>query len=138
MIRRTPGSTRTDTLFPYTTIFRAALAIGRPDRAVVTARAERLARCYGRVVALAGAAVDRQDFAEALAIARRRGLERGHRDVARIRPEARSPRLPEGSIGFLHRARCDLDDVQRAFLVEEGDKPAVVRPVGRKIGRAHV
>src|SRR3546814_3133737 len=28
MIRRPPRSTRTDTLFPYTTLFRSALAIG--------------------------------------------------------------------------------------------------------------
>src|SRR3546814_7608297 len=29
MIRRPPRSTRTDTLFPYTTLFRSALAYGR-------------------------------------------------------------------------------------------------------------
>src|SRR3546814_10541690 len=29
MIRRPPGSTRTDTLFPYTTLFRSALDLGR-------------------------------------------------------------------------------------------------------------
>src|SRR3546814_5026935 len=29
MIRRPPRSTRTDTLFPYTTLFRSVLAIGR-------------------------------------------------------------------------------------------------------------
>src|SRR3546814_16656817 len=28
MIRRPPGSTRTDTLFPYTTLFRSILALG--------------------------------------------------------------------------------------------------------------
>src|SRR3546814_1322744 len=31
MIRRPPRSTRTDTLFPYTTLFRSGLAPGRPD-----------------------------------------------------------------------------------------------------------
>src|SRR3546814_4595659 len=30
MIRRPPRSTRTDTLFPYTTLFRSACASGRP------------------------------------------------------------------------------------------------------------
>src|SRR3546814_226695 len=30
MIRRPPGSTRTDTLFPYTTLFRSARAVHRP------------------------------------------------------------------------------------------------------------
>src|SRR3546814_8071093 len=33
MIRRPPRSTRTDTLFPYTTLFRSSL-VCRPDRAV--------------------------------------------------------------------------------------------------------
>src|SRR3546814_1788131 len=33
MIRRPPRSTRTDTLFPYTTLFRSAAAPRRPDRA---------------------------------------------------------------------------------------------------------
>src|SRR3546814_8079630 len=37
MIRRPPRSTRTDTLFPYTTLFRSArnVAEGRSDEAVV-------------------------------------------------------------------------------------------------------
>src|SRR3546814_11470893 len=40
MIRRPPRSTRTDTLFPYTTLFRSDLVAPprmRPDRAVVPA-----------------------------------------------------------------------------------------------------
>src|SRR3546814_1868047 len=32
MIRRPPRSTRTDTLFPYTTLFRSPAAAGRPGR----------------------------------------------------------------------------------------------------------
>src|SRR3546814_17434480 len=32
MIRRPPGSTRTDTLFPYTTLFRSPPRAGRPRR----------------------------------------------------------------------------------------------------------
>src|SRR3546814_10840229 len=34
MIRRPPRSTRTDTLFPYTTLFRSALPAGRASMAV--------------------------------------------------------------------------------------------------------
>src|SRR3546814_9725162 len=30
MIRRPPRSTRTDTLFPYTTLFRSGVSVGRP------------------------------------------------------------------------------------------------------------
>src|SRR3546814_5347322 len=33
MIRRPPRSTRTDTLFPYTTLFRSSPATSRPNRA---------------------------------------------------------------------------------------------------------
>src|SRR3546814_8542135 len=32
MIRRPPRSTRTDTLFPYTTLFRARLLVAAPDQ----------------------------------------------------------------------------------------------------------
>src|SRR3546814_2468772 len=32
MIRRPPRSTRTDTLFPYTTLFRSGVKAGLPDR----------------------------------------------------------------------------------------------------------
>src|SRR3546814_3958967 len=35
MNRPPPRSTRTDTLFPYTTLFRSVLRIDRPDRLVV-------------------------------------------------------------------------------------------------------
>src|SRR3546814_8115221 len=41
MIRRPPRSTRTDTLFPYTTLFRSRLAAARlPDNAENTTAAE--------------------------------------------------------------------------------------------------
>src|SRR3546814_5228140 len=42
MIRRPPRSTRTDTLFPYTTLFRSALQ--RVPAAQYTARPERIQR----------------------------------------------------------------------------------------------
>src|SRR3546814_936397 len=53
MIRRPPRSTRTDTLFPYTTLFRSALAAGDITRDVDTLIAEQMhapgARCGGRL-----------------------------------------------------------------------------------------
>src|SRR3546814_14146724 len=66
MIRRTPRSTRTDTLFPYTTLFRAKTDAFPPPRtqrrrarafrppAAVAARADRLARANA-VLAVHGA-----------------------------------------------------------------------------------
>src|SRR3546814_9743298 len=49
MIRRPPGSTRTDTLFPYTTLFRSYEGVGlEPALEGITAR-----RCSGSGLALA-------------------------------------------------------------------------------------
>src|SRR3546814_11091660 len=55
MIRRPPRSTRTDTLFPYTTLFRAAehllgLGTDRRDRAVARAGTVLAHRDHGRLV----------------------------------------------------------------------------------------
>src|SRR3546814_8866491 len=50
MIRRPPRSTRTDTLFPYTTLFRSASASSRAQRGIRPPRARR------RVTACTGAA----------------------------------------------------------------------------------
>src|SRR3546814_4173131 len=44
MLRRPPRSTRTDTLFPYTTLFRSCTAICSALKAVVTARGGASAR----------------------------------------------------------------------------------------------
>src|SRR3546814_17944038 len=42
MTRRPPRSTRTDTLFPYTTLFRSRLVGGRVDRHIVALRRPQL------------------------------------------------------------------------------------------------
>src|SRR3546814_17183287 len=61
MIRRPPRSTRTDTLFPYTTLFRSALAVGNhgpigdiDGERLVEAEARRLA-ARDRLAELLGA-----------------------------------------------------------------------------------
>src|SRR3546814_15824667 len=48
MRRRPPRSTRTDTLFPYTTLFRSPQALGLRHPAHGEAEAERLLRQYRR------------------------------------------------------------------------------------------
>src|SRR3546814_3976536 len=57
MIRRPPRSTRTDTLFPYTTLFRSRCAIAMPLRKCCAifcrvrgecSKDEKLPRCSGR------------------------------------------------------------------------------------------
>src|SRR3546814_9792668 len=49
MMRRPPRSTRTDTLFPYTTLFRSVQAVGTAQpadrRALVAARPGAIAEC---------------------------------------------------------------------------------------------
>src|SRR3546814_7358337 len=69
MIRRPPRSTRTDTLFPYTTLFRSGL--GRPDRDLFRRQARH--RCAGRGDAgLPGADADADD------VGRRHGRSEEH------------------------------------------------------------
>src|SRR3546814_17714778 len=65
MIRRPPRSTRTDTLFPYTTLFRSAVAIDDPCRTVqiliIRQRGHRVGRGNdGRTGGTARKAADRQ------------------------------------------------------------------------------
>src|SRR3546814_4204072 len=48
MIRRPPRSTRTDTLFPYTTLFRSPARDRRRDRASPDARAPEIPGSWGR------------------------------------------------------------------------------------------
>src|SRR3546814_1148424 len=57
MIRRPPRSTRTDTLFPYTTLFRSSIDIHGRARFVVVAG-------IGEVQAVAGAAAPGRDRSE--------------------------------------------------------------------------
>src|SRR3546814_19064426 len=57
MIRRPPRSTRTDTLFPYTTLFRAASA-GKPR----LGSADRRNRAAQRAGAMAGVRLHKQNF----------------------------------------------------------------------------
>src|SRR3546814_8209215 len=82
MIRRPPRSTRTDTLFPYTTLFRShGRARGRPDRV-----ARRLPP-RGRKSRAAEIALDRGDRTRRVGSSRLAGL------AAERRRRCREPRL---------------------------------------------
>src|SRR3546814_16292566 len=67
MIRRPPRSTRTDTLFPYTTLFRSLAfgvgdqRFGRPAQHVNKARRDRHAACRDLALRLARDLADRAD-----------------------------------------------------------------------------
>src|SRR3546814_8636505 len=60
MIRRPPRSTRTDTLFPYTTLFRSE-AQETGGEAVVQAEIELLDRAVGSTAAMAASAVGKRE-----------------------------------------------------------------------------
>src|SRR3546814_19068589 len=59
MRRRPPRATRTDTLFPYTTLFRAEMRLVRPD--------QRAGKRHGLGIAFGGRALDRRTAGKAQA-----------------------------------------------------------------------
>src|SRR3546814_13798450 len=69
MIRRPPRSTRTDTLFPYTTLFRALRLGDRGDEALRRVRSHGVGDALGEGLHLvpAGARLQRRDAVQALA-----------------------------------------------------------------------
>src|SRR3546814_12123287 len=102
MIRRPPRSTRTDTLFPYTTLFRSRL----PDLIIVgdIARIDRRAGCAHRGAELVG-----ERFAERLEI------------LARLqRPAARDDHLGAGQLGALGRGDLRARDGREPRVAGDG------------------
>src|SRR3546814_14742973 len=90
MIRRPPGSTRTDTLFPYTTLFRSAFAeqafeLVRPDQGVRSrARQQCDQRLRQEIVALF---LQRQQSGQVFGQLRILLTQRGQAALARRRVE---------------------------------------------------
>src|SRR3546814_8590134 len=111
MIRRPPRSTRTDTLFPYTTLFRSVDRLHLRRLAVTVARFETLARGHADVGALRIIGDDPLRH-------RNRGASRAAHDVeggAEV-DELRAARLDDEGIGIL------VDDMEHrlaAFRSEE-------------------
>src|SRR3546814_7567850 len=107
MIRRPPRSTRTDTLFPYTTLFRSLL--GKEFRALVMA--DHIGKRGGRF------------FVGRLAI----GLDTESRDAARIddaadaglgsRPQERTRPLDIGPIEFFRRSEEHTSELQSLMRI---------------------
>src|SRR3546814_20908539 len=100
MIRRPPRSTRTDTLFPYTTLFRSARHALR-GRLRATARRRRLLPALERARTALRAA-------------------RQHRRGSRRRPHGGRQRLPRGDRRGAPQARGDAREVGRASCRERG------------------
>src|SRR3546814_6109940 len=112
MRRRPPRSTRTDTLFPYTTLFRSlSAAVARAARPLAAAQPESDARANHsgrRPRARRRIGLDRAGTAEAAAPAPRRhprvALPRasGHRPLEHRRGENHSRPAPEGLVFRVH------------------------------------
>src|SRR3546814_8027049 len=111
MIRRPPGSTRTDTLFPYTTRVRSLLDVVDRQLERELAFAERARR-------------DCQAFARELLHHDREATPRLAQKIA-----GRYANVVEEHLRGIRRFLADLVEVSAALET---------RPVGFKIGRAHV
>src|SRR3546814_6299647 len=129
MVRRPPRSTRTDTLFPYTTLFRSPTAEREPSGSAIGAEPGIAA------VALVGEEIGAEEFVERGGNLRR--LLFHHLAGARleIAPEAVEHRLPLRAaarhvVEFLLELGGEvITDIAGEESFEEG---------GQEIGRAHV
>src|SRR3546814_14133672 len=98
MIRRPPRSTRTDTLFPYTTLFRSCASTSAPIQvkasAVMAAAAERIAKVFVIATSLLSSFLQ---GAVAPVLAARRSSRRLSMQAVEVGPQrsdARLDRLP--------------------------------------------
>src|SRR3546814_9414976 len=134
MIRRPPRSTRTDTLFPYTTLFRSIVAERRDQ-------AERHGAVLDREIArgTAGPLVDRINGAR-LAQRRDKLVERDIMIAAVVRDLAERHRFDEGEVAAGPGAM--IEHREQLILVEPGKRDHVdldrQSRIARQIGRAHV
>src|SRR3546814_3196368 len=84
MIRRPPRSTRTDSLFPYTTLFRSRRSVGGEGRALVPPRLQR-EQSVRQGSALCAVPLDRRHY--------RLRPRAGQRDRAQLRSEEHTSEL---------------------------------------------
>src|SRR3546814_12054534 len=104
MIRRPPRSTRTDTLFPYTTLFRSAEAVAHQVKA-------RVLRCGALQLAQQAGDAALADAAGAvLHLPERELAQRGEHGVLHVaaaqHARAVVERVPEDRVGAIGRASC--------------------------------
>src|SRR3546814_3342383 len=150
MIRRPPRSTRTDTLFPYPTLFRSAGAgsVGagpRPGRAALGVRNRRAGCvCAPPLAALPGRAGRPGDVLHPVVVLAQAtpALRSGGPVRAAVRgvPVRGGIRAPAGHADRLSRLRLAHDGAGAEPAVDR-DRPGLavdVTPRADEIGRAHV
>src|SRR3546814_13355665 len=113
MIRRPPRSTRTDTLFPYTTLFRSVVVMSSPRGA---AQGGAASSCCGTEVTLSE---------EARSLERRRGRDTGGLMSADALEPAGSPSIPALPAPPAERAGDELAGVAGAVRLPHA------QPTGR-------
>src|SRR3546814_8476881 len=124
MIRRPPRSTRTDTLFPYTTLFRSAGAAAAARR--------RLAGAAHRVEAVRALGDARHDLAlgDAVAAADFRIVGKRRNGGLRVR---RAPSRGEGLAEDQH-----VEELGEVFLfLEQVEIPAAVDRKSKRLNSSH-
>src|SRR3546814_3154059 len=113
MIRRPPRSTRTDTLFPYTTLFRSQLFAVVEDHDQVLR--------HRRLHTLEPAHQHRQLVRTARLVARAQQvavvLGDRHREAARRRPVAMHMQLAERRIAIEHRSEEHTSELQSLMRI---------------------
>src|SRR3546814_4945984 len=132
MIRRPPRSTRTDTLFPYTTLFRSIRVVlaGAPNAGKSTLLNVLAERDAAIVSPISGTTRDRIDIPVA-----RDGIAYLLTDTAGLRDASDDPIEAIG----IDRAREAIDAADIVLWLDDAPPPAAAVPIhAREIGRAHV
>src|SRR3546814_2011772 len=142
MIRRPPRSTRTDTLFPYTTLFRSPVlcnAGARKSRSASANREDQALSSFARYPPLDGRVAFVSGGASGIGAAMVRhlaaqGSRVGFVDLDRERGEALAEEIVADGAPKPLFIPCDVTDTD-AF---QDAIAATARGLGTEIGRAHV
>src|SRR3546814_2742873 len=118
MIRRPPRSTRTDTLFPYTTLFRSAAAGDRAEPAGKARRGDNLQQVF---IAEERRELEHRTGDDILSIARELPDHRRRRPGNRLQRLGEDLAYPGGPVPGQQFQRL-LDEALRLFLDRKGTR----------------
>src|SRR3546814_13618642 len=116
MVRRPPRSTRTDTPFPYTTLFRS-MSHGQVGKGIGARLADQV-NCTGSVEA--GKAIERAAAGQFIGV----GLELGGKDPAYVRADADLAYAVENTVdGAFFNSGQSCCGIERIYVHESLYKP---------------